>query len=280
MTEHVLIQPAARFHQTRWPLFPDVTGNRKQGFQSLPFQWRIGLWGVVFFALMTVTSCSRQTRSSTSPPDPGFLDHETYGVDSYREIGVASWYGEDFHQKPTASGEIYDMYAMTAAHKSLPLGTRVKVTNLETGRSILVRINDRGPFVKDRILDLSCRAAKELGIHEKGTARVKIQCPYSESTLRNHLGYWVQLGAYRNGKQAEQIAHRLKSEFSGVRVVTAGSIHRIRIGPFPVEEKAVRICDSFRNRGEQAFVIRDLLLIQPSLSEGSGPGDSRHDSEE
>ncbi len=94
---------------------------------------------------------------------------------SYDQVGIASWYGPGFHGKRTSSGEIYDMNALTAAHKTLPLGTIVKVVDLETGRSVIVRINDRGPFIPGRIIDLSYAAAQELGMIEKGTARVGLK---------------------------------------------------------------------------------------------------------
>lgn len=93
----------------------------------------------------------------------------------YDQVGIASWYGPGFHGKRTANGEIYDMYALTAAHKTLPFHTIVKVVDLETGRWVVVRINDRGPFVPGRIIDLSYAAAKELGIVEKGLARVGLK---------------------------------------------------------------------------------------------------------
>ena len=96
-------------------------------------------------------------------------------AEGFVETGLASWYGEDFHGKPTAMGEPYNMYAMTAAHKTLPLPTRVRVTNLETGRSAELRVNDRGPFVKGRVIDLSYSAARELGVVRRGTARVRIE---------------------------------------------------------------------------------------------------------
>ena len=89
------------------------------------------------------------------------------------QYGVASWYGKDFHGKPTSSGEIYDMYQLTCAHNTLPLGTMVMVTNLENGRSVELKVNDRGPFVKERIIDLSSAAAQILGMWEKGTAKSK-----------------------------------------------------------------------------------------------------------
>ncbi len=93
----------------------------------------------------------------------------------YDQVGIASWYGPGFHGKRTANGEIYDMYAITAAHKTLPFNTIVKVVDLDTGRSVVVRINDRGPFVPGRIIDLSFTAAQELGIVEKGIARVGLR---------------------------------------------------------------------------------------------------------
>ncbi len=93
----------------------------------------------------------------------------------YRETGIASWYGEDFHGKKTANGETYDMHAMTAAHRTLPFSTRVRVTNLDNGNKTEVRINDRGPFVPGRIIDLSRSGAKELGMLGPGTARVVVE---------------------------------------------------------------------------------------------------------
>ena len=94
------------------------------------------------------------------------------GPPQYAEVGIASWYGPGFHGRTTANGELYDMYAFTAAHKTLPFGTVVEVVDLDTGRSVVVRINDRGPFVPGRIIDLSYAAAEALGILERGTARV------------------------------------------------------------------------------------------------------------
>lgn len=96
-------------------------------------------------------------------------------ANSFYEVGVASWYGPGFHGNRTANGEVYDMYGISAAHKTLPFGTIVKVVDLETGRSVVVRINDRGPFVKGRIIDLSYGAAQELRMVEKGLAKVGLK---------------------------------------------------------------------------------------------------------
>ena len=95
---------------------------------------------------------------------------------AYRMVGTASWYGTKFHGQATANGETYDLYGMTAAHKTLPLPSYVRVTNLDNGKSVIVRVNDRGPFYSDRVIDLSFAAAKKLGYAETGTARVKVEC--------------------------------------------------------------------------------------------------------
>lgn len=180
---------------------------------------------------------------------------------SYTERGVASWYGQEFHEKPTATGETYDMYAMTAAHRTLPLGTWVVVTDLDTRRSVRVRINDRGPFVKNRIIDLSYAAAEELGILQKGTARVEVRCSYSEKTLRDQLGYWVQLGAYQDGGLAADLASRLGEEYPNVRVLSSKAYHHVRIGPFSSEPEANRLKELLLEKGQRAFVVRDLLSL-------------------
>ncbi len=120
----------------------------------------------VIFAFL-FDSCASAVRYSTQ--DTAFKNSEKV------QIGVASYYGAEFHGRPTSSGEIYDMNALTAAHPSLPLGTLVKVTNLANNKSVIVRINDRGPFKKNRIIDVSYEAAKQLGFLNDGTALVKIE---------------------------------------------------------------------------------------------------------
>ena len=111
------------------------------------------------------------------------VNHKHRSVNSDGKLGVASWYGRQFHGKKTANGERYDMFAMTAAHNSLPLSSYVEVTNLKNKRSVVVRINDRGPFHGNRILDLSYAAAKELGINQSGTTSVQIRPLFENSSL-------------------------------------------------------------------------------------------------
>lgn len=131
--------------------------------------------------------------------------------------GVASWYGPDFHAKKTSNGEVYNMYAMTAAHKTLPMNTMVRVDNLENGKSAVVRINDRGPFVKSRIIDLSNVAAHKINMVKKGTAKVKLTVlgfngkiarTFEEKQETASVGnYYVQVGAFRR-IQGAQITKR------------------------------------------------------------------------
>ena len=106
---------------------------------------------------------------------PGREDGGTAAGVAYSEVGIASWYGKPFHGRRTASGERYDMHALTAAHRTLAFGTRVRVVNLENGKTVVVRINDRGPFVKGRIVDLSRRAADQLAFIEDGVVKVRVE---------------------------------------------------------------------------------------------------------
>ncbi|HEV3109693.1 MAG TPA: septal ring lytic transglycosylase RlpA family protein [Candidatus Binataceae bacterium] len=150
-------------------------------------------------------------------------------------VGVASWYGPGFNGKHTSSGEIYDQEDLTAASTTLPLGTRALVTNLQNGRSVEVRINDRGPFAKGRKIDLSRAAASALGILNPGTARVRIdvvrQGPESAP------GFFVQVGSFSNSSNAQRLGGRLSQYFADVRVdhFKAGhrSYYRVRMGAFP-----------------------------------------------
>ncbi|UCD10956.1 MAG: septal ring lytic transglycosylase RlpA family protein [Nitrospinaceae bacterium] len=132
----------------------------------------------------------------------------------FSEEGVASWYGPGFHGKLTSNGEVYDMHATTAAHKTLPFNTRVRVVNLDNQRETEVRINDRGPFAGNRIIDLSYQAAKELGMIKSGIAPVRLvvtQRPGSGGALEAGASYTVQLGVFQDRKNAERIISRLEN---------------------------------------------------------------------
>ncbi len=160
----------------------------------------------------------------------------------YREKGVASWYGMKFQGLPTANGEIFDVYGATAAHRSLPIPTYVRVTNLENDRSVVLRVNDRGPFHSQRLIDISYGAALELGFAERGTATVVIESlALAEVDDRRELQAatyrYLQLGAYTSesaaGELGHEIRHRWAYPVSVSAVDTDGRrLHRVRVGPF------------------------------------------------
>ena len=215
--------------------------------------------------------------------------------DGFRERGIASWYGRDFHGRTTSSGEIYDMDLMTAAHKTLPIPTWVEVTNLVNDRRIIVKVNDRGPFVDGRVIDLSRRAAEELGIIDAGTASVHVRAlgapaaeppppaPVLASAGRDNGGgfsiisearadlagpdvrpfrpFYIQVGAFSDRNNAMRLAERLKdSGFEASFVLTTGNgrdrLHRVRVGP-------VEARDFDRIRADlRAAGVADARLVQ------------------
>lgn len=159
----------------------------------------------------------------------------------YTEEGVASWYGRRFQGKKTASGEPYDMYAMSAAHPTLPIPSYARVTALDNGKSVVVRINDRGPFHSTRVIDLSYVAAYKLGFLKNGSARVRVESldPAAYDTQSGALegGIYLQVGAFSSAENARQLHDRLMRELeleaSQTRVVLNGSLHRVQLGPYP-----------------------------------------------
>lgn len=154
------------------------------------------------------------------------------------EEGVASWYGKDFHGKKTANGERYNMYDMTAAHKLLPFNTRVKVTNLTNGKSIVVRINDRGPFVSGRVIDLTYTGANRIGMLGPGTARVRVETIGTVPGLMQNGdlsgAFYVQIGAFSSRANAAKLVARLQSAGYGARTFYAGNVGlwRVQAGPW------------------------------------------------
>jgi len=185
-------------------------------------------------------------KSRTSAPDrleatqrPYTIDNKTYypisSAYGYRKIGIASWYGKKFHGRNTASGERYDMHARTAAHKTLPMNTMLLVRNLENGRETVVRINDRGPFTKKRIIDLSYQSASELDIVKDGTAKVEIIALAEDN--RN---------VYANSRQERHHDLKLQDFDSGIFYIQTGS--------FTVRTYAERLAGYFAERGRDVTI--------------------------
>jgi rare lipoprotein A len=151
------------------------------------------------------------------------------------ETGLASWYGPEFHGRPTSSREVFDMNDLTAAHRTLPFGTHVLVTNLQNDRSVVVRINDRGPFVRGRILDLSYAAARVLGLVGPGTARVRLETlrSFAPPSAGKAAAVWIQVGAFSVQENAYVIKRRLEKTYPGVAVTrlrtSRGTYYRVRV---------------------------------------------------
>jgi rare lipoprotein A len=175
----------------------------------------------------------------------------------FRERGVGSWYGRRYHGQRTSSGEPYDMYAMTAAHPTLPIPSYARVTNPANGRSVVVRINDRGPFLAGRVIDLSYTAALKLGYIDAGSAQVEVEsivpgaatatppAAAATATVAQTRGIVLQLGAFSARESAEGFRARIYQQLSWlndpIEVQASGNLFRLHLGPFPSEEAARRI---------------------------------------
>lgn len=173
---------------------------------------------------------------------------QEYYPAGFVQTGIASWYGPEFHGQPTSSREVYNMHDLTAAHNSLPIGTYVMVTNLENGRSITVRINDRGPFVKGRVIDLSYAAAKALDMTGPGTAKVRIEVLPGLSPPLLPPTFSVQVGSFLVRENAEKLRGELERAFEGVFIsiykTRQATYYRVRLKARDIEsarELALRL---------------------------------------
>lgn len=220
----------------------------------------------IIFVVIFLTSCSAHRGGSlVERIRSGYYPYKVqkHVEPGYAQYGIASWYGRNFHGKRTANGEIYNMYAKTAAHKTLPFGTYVEVINLNNHRRTVVRINDRGPFVGDRIIDLSYAAAKDLEMIGSGTARVKLvvlsnrQLGYSKTDIdsadgmnnsdledySNDMLYAVQIGSFASLSNAINFKNRAIKHVSNVyikKVVLQGRVlYRVMVGKFNSKQTAI-----------------------------------------
>ncbi len=190
----------------------------------------------------------------------------------FQQRGFASWYGKRFHGKPTASGEPYDMYAMTAAHPTLPIPSYVRVTHLRNKRSVVVRVNDRGPFHPGRIIDLSYAAAFKLGFIQAGSAQVEVeaivpgaeqpQAPASEKPQEQAAAVYLQVGAFSSRDNAEVLRGRVTQELAWLResaqVMLSGELWRLQIGPYRSQEDARSIAE----RIEAELTLKPLVVVR------------------
>ena len=207
----------------------------------------------------------RGTRSYTVK---GKTYHPYKSARGYRETGVASWYGPGFHEKKTSNGERYDQNAMTAAHKLLPFGTRLQVTNLNNGRSVIVRINDRGPFVGSRIIDLSKEAARRLHMIGSGTARVQLVAlgeGNREAEILTPEGdmlglFYLQIGAFTDIYKADRLATLMRSKGYGCRIARHErkmQDYYVQLGPYLSRSAAQQVGKTLTRHFRGLFVIAE-----------------------
>jgi rare lipoprotein A len=200
---------------------------------------------------LLLAACARTTVAT--PPLPARVGLE--------ETGNASWYGNPYHGRPTASGEIYDMRDLTAAHRTLPMGTRLMVTNLDTGQAVEVRVNDRGPFVDGRILDLSYAAASVLGAVGPGVipVRLRVIALPGAALPTSGAGFSVQLGAFTTRARAEALRDTVRRD--GAEAVVAETVvggetfYRVRVGAYSDRATARAAAQRLAGRGYRALVV-------------------------
>jgi rare lipoprotein A len=235
---------------------------------------------LLFLCISFLAGCKGPKMLPPPPPPPspttyeidGKIYHPLDAAHGFVENGIASWYGDDFHGKKTANCETYNMYAMTAAHKTLPLGTVVEVHNLENDKKAVVRINDRGPYVNNRIIDLSYKVASDLGIVRNGTAKVQIVALGTDDMLLNKANsdmfftgdFTIQTGAFSQKTNAEKMKQMLAPYVDKVDITPIDkngiTFYRVRAGQFTSLKKAQCIEQQLVEKGfPEAFVVaRDL----------------------
>lgn len=192
---------------------------------------------------------------------PPVSEHYPEEFQGHEEKGEASWYGPKFHGRPTASGEIYNMYDLTAAHKLLPLETWVQVTNLENQKKVKVRINDRGPFVQNRILDLSYAAARELDMIKPGVVPVHIKVLQTPSA-KDSRPYFVQVGSFLSRENADKTLFSLKTNGNHEarlisKEIDGQTFWRVQAGPFLEIAKARTVLEELSRKYPASFMIAD-----------------------
>lgn len=214
---------------------------RKDSRLVVVFLPRVAVSAFLLVELLAV-ACSGNRQPASAPPTLGLP----------LERGIASWYGPKFNGKMTASGERYDMNALTAAHPSLPFGTKIGVRNTRTGREVIVKVNDRGPYSKNRIIDLSYAAAREVGVVGPGTASVELYLvPEAGAPPR----FTVQLGAFSEPERAASLQREVARLYPEAVVASDGTWSRVQIGAFDDRDQAESLRRELASIGMQAVVV-------------------------
>jgi rare lipoprotein A len=204
----------------------------------------------LILAALTLAACAKKRHITAAPAPPHIQSGET---------GLASWYGHPYHGRPAADGEIYDMEKLTAAHRTLPFGTWVRVVNLSNGKTVDVRIIDRGPFVENRIIDLSHAAAVAVALIGPGVAPVRLDILSLPATTSADNWYGVQAGAFLDSDRAERLRASLERDFGPAHLVQRAdspSFWRVVVGRVPSQEAAATLAARVRAQTGTAFVVR------------------------
>ena len=215
----------------------------------------------LMLAGLALAGCAKRHHAVAALAPPRIIQGET---------GLASWYGHPYHGRPAANGEIYDMEALTAAHRTLPFGTWVRVVNLTNDKTVDVRIIDRGPFVENRIIDLSHAAAEAIALIGPGVARVRLDIISVPTVASGESWYGVQAGAFVDRDRAERLRASLEQDFGPAHLVQRAdspTLWRVLVGRVPSEEAAASLAQRVRQESGTAFVVR---LDQPARTPVAG----------
>jgi rare lipoprotein A len=248
---------------------------RETVFLSIPKRFRRA--GALALCVLALNGCSRHNVASRAPapvPAPSTTTAQPGSASpasgpppanerqpaipgAYVEEGVASWYGPPFNGRRTSNGEIYDMHTFTAAHRTLPFNTVVRVTNLTNGKQTEVRINDRGPFVANRVIDLSLAAAQAIEMWGPGTANVRLEILSGPNPTKGFFG--VQVGAFKVQENAERFRAEMDAAYPPATIQTYeaadGTYYRVRVGSLPSEEAAQKLADKLKGEGRSGAVV-------------------------
>jgi rare lipoprotein A len=218
---------------------------------------------------LALAGCAKKHHTAAAPAPPRANTAEVRDG----ETGLASWYGHPYHGRPAANGEIYDMEKLTAAHRTLPFGTWVRVVNLSNDKTVDVRITDRGPFVENRIIDLSHAAAEAIALIGPGVARVRLDILSVPTAASGENWYAVQAGAFLDRDRAERLRASLERDFGPAHLVQrpdTPSLWRVVVGRVPSEAAATALAQRVRVQTGTAFVVRlDPFAPAPDASAGA-----------
>ncbi len=251
----------------------EVPGNRIQSRVTAagPTRARLFLFLLLSGSVLVVAGCGGSKKPVTAqvPPPPPPSPSETatqppliageHTKVLFSEVGIASWYGPEFHNRRAANGEIYDMHQATAAHRTFPFNSVVRVTNLSNGKSTLVRINDRGPFVEGRIIDLSLEAAKAIGVWRTGIAKVRLDVLQAPEPITTGGRWCIQIGAFEDREVASSLKEKLARKYKTAKIIQftgpTGEWLRLRV-PNDERERVKEISAAIHPSQGEVWLVR------------------------